>query len=306
MQTSNSLYDSGIPEQNVNNPLDAIDSDSLTVEEKRQVTQQGLVLLQQLQMTLDIDKQLKLFSLQAARYLNFSSLYFKSKQINRTLLASKKATKERQFDLKLNNEFIGTLSYGMTDSSNEADCQQINVLHQYLMPPLKNALQYNKAIELAMHDSLTCLGNRRYFDEQLKRAMHNATRQKTTLGLILADLNEFKSINDKHGHLVGDNVLKKFAKIAKKCVRDSDSIFRFGGDEFAILVENADDNALIIIENRLHKALKSNALMSKYNVSSSLGSTYMNSGDNKTSIFNRADSALYQHKATYPCKLKVV
>jgi diguanylate cyclase (GGDEF)-like protein len=306
MQTSNSLYNSDIPEHLFNDPLKTIKHDGLTVEEKRQVTQHGLALLQQLQMTLDIDKLLKLFSMQAARYINFSSFYFKSKKMNKTLLNNKKTKTERQFDLKLNNEFIGTLSYGVTQEHNENDFLHLKLLHQYLIPPLKNAIEYSKAIELAMHDCLTCLGNRRYFDEQLNRAMHNANRQKSKLGLILADLNEFKMINDKHGHLVGDKVLKKFASIAVKCVRDSDSVFRFGGDEFAILVENADDNALIIIENRIHKAIKTNALMSKYKVSSSLGSTFMNSGDNNTTIFNRADEALYQHKAAYPCKLSLV
>lgn len=306
MQTLNLLDDSDLPKHIFNNYIDSAQADDLTFDEKKQVTQHGIVLLQQLQMTLDIDKLLNIFAMEAARYVDFSSLYLKSKKISKTLLGSKKSKVERQFDLKLNNEFICTLSYGVSEKLSNSNYQHLNLLHQYLIPPLKNAIQYSHAIELAMHDCLTCLGNRRYFDEQLKRAMHNANRQQSQLGLILADLNQFKLVNDKHGHSIGDKVLKEFAYVALQCVRDSDSIFRFGGDEFAILVENADSNALIIIENRMHKAIKSNALMSKYKVSSSLGSTFMNSGDNDKTIFNRADEALYQNKVLFPQKLSIV
>ena len=106
-------------------------------------------------------------------------------------------------------------------------------------------------MQLAMQDSLTGLGNRRYFDEQLKRAMHNANRHHAQVGLVLGDLNKFKTVNDTYGHNAGDQVLIQFANILRACVRDSDSIFRFGGDEFAVIVENASEYALDIIHSRI-------------------------------------------------------
>ena len=157
-----------------------------------------------------------------------------------------------------------------------------------------------------MHDGLTGLGNRRYFDEQLKRAMHNANRHHTQIGLVLGDLNKFKAINDTYGHSIGDQVLKQFANILRSCIRDSDSTFRFGGDEFAIIVEHASEDALDIIQSRVNSALKTNVLLSKYQVGCSLGTTFMNRADNEHSLIERADQALYRQKMNMSKSLSVV
>jgi diguanylate cyclase (GGDEF)-like protein len=171
---------------------------------------------------------------------------------------------------------------------------------------LKNALQYHQAMQLAMQDGLTGLGNRRYFDEQLKRAMHNANRHPAQVGLVLGDLNKFKAINDTYGHITGDQVLIQFANILRTCVRDSDSIFRFGGDEFAIIVENASEYALDIIQSRLDISLKSNILLAKYQIGCSLGTTFMNRADNEHTLFERADQALYRQKMNMSKRLSIV
>ena len=179
-------------------------------------------------------------------------------------------------------------------------------IHQVLLYPLKNALQYHQAMQLAMQDSLTGLGNRRYFDEQLKRAMHNANRHHAQVGLVLGDLNKFKVINDTYGHSTGDQVLIEFATILRTCVRDSDSIFRFGGDEFAIIVEHASEYALDIIHSRINSALKSNVILAKYQVSCSLGTTFMNRADNEHTFFERADQGLYRQKMNMSKRFSIV
>lgn len=253
-------------------------------------------LLEQLQTTLDLGKLLDIIAMEAARYINFSGLYFQSRSVNKTLRGSRKAKHERQFELKLNDEFIGTLSYGINTPISMVHYKDLQRIHQVILYPLKNALQYHQAMQLAMQDGLTGLGNRRYFDEQLKRAMHNANRHHAQVGLVLGDLNKFKDINDNYGHNAGDEVLKQFASILRACIRDSDSIFRFGGDEFAIIVENASENALDIIQARINNALKSNVLLAKYQVGCSLGATFMNRADNEHSLFERADQALYRQK----------
>lgn len=167
-------------------------------------------------------------------------------------------------------------------------------------------MQYHQAMQLAMQDGLTGLGNRRYFDEQLKRAMHNANRHHAQVGLVLGDLDKFKAINDTYGHSVGDQVLIQFANILRTCVRDSDSVFRFGGDEFAVIVENASEYALDIIYGRINSALKSNAILSKYQVGCSLGTTFMNRADNEHSFFERADQTLYRQKMNMSKPLSIV
>ncbi len=275
---------------------------SSTVFDKRQT----LVFMSQLQTTLDLTEILNIFAVEAARYVDFSGLYFKSPQLNKTLRGSRKAKKERRFDLKIADHFIGTLTYGVNGPISLTNYKVLEQLHQCLLHPLKNAIAYHSAMQLAMQDSLTGLGNRRYFDEQLKRAMHNANRHHSLVGLVLGDLDKFKAINDNYGHATGDLVLKEFANVLRTCIRDSDSLFRFGGDEFAIIVENANDTALDIIENRINQALSVNVLLSKYQLGCSLGFTFMNRADNEISFFERADETLYRRKKQTTTRLSVV
>ena len=182
----------------------------------------------------------------------------------------------------------------------------LNELHQLLVNPLNNAVKYHQAMQLAMQDGLTQLGNRRSFDEQIKRAMAQAARRHTRVGLILCDLNKFKAINDSFGHVIGDSVLVHFAQALRQSVRDTDCIFRFGGDEFAIIIGDACQQSLMVIEQRIYQAMSQDALLAKYNVTSSLGLAFMNKADNATSFFERADTALYSQKMNIPHKLSIV
>ncbi len=282
----------------------ALNAEAIThsVYDKRQ----SFALIKQLQTTLDLDELLTIFSIEVAKYVNFSGLCFKSNTVRKTLCGHRKAKKERQFDLRISNEYIGTLIYGINAPISLTNYKIMTQLHQCLLYPIKNALSYHHAMELAMQDALTGLGNRRYFDEQLKRAMHNANRHRSLVGLVLGDLDKFKEINDTFGHIIGDQVLQEFSNVIRECIRDSDSPFRFGGDEFAILVENANKNALNIIEHRISMALNSNILLSKYELTCSIGSTYMNSADDENSFFERADKALYRRKLNSEQRLNVV
>ena len=256
----------------------------------------GLALLEQLQTTLELEKMLNMFAMEAAKYVDFSGITFKSEQLTQAIRGSRKGKAERQFNLKINNEFIGVLTYAINSPISLTNYKILNELHQYLVYPLKNAISYHQAMQLAMQDALTGLGNRRYFDQQLKRAINHAYRQHSQIGLIVCDLNKFKLINDTFGHKIGDNVLKHFADALRSSIRDSDSVFRFGGDEFTILVENASDQSLTIIESRINQAIANDTLLAKYKVSCSLGNTFMNKTDCEHSFFERADKGLYQAK----------
>ena len=269
-------------------------------------TKHGLALLEQLQTSLELEKILNMFAMEAAKFVDFSGLYFKNGQISQSIRGSRKGKSERQFELKISGEFIGILTYAVNTPISLTNYKILNELHQYLVYPLKNAIQYHQAMQLAMQDALTGLGNRRYFDEQLKRAMHHANRHRSHVGLIVCDLDMFKSIIDNFCHQIGDKVLMHFANALRSSVRDSDSIFRFGGDEFSIIVESASDQSLIVIESRINHALAQDALLAKYQVTTSLGMTFMNRADSETSFFERADKLLYQNKLSAGRNLSIV
>ncbi len=271
-----------------------------------QQSQRNLALLEQLQTTLDVKELIDIFAIEVAKYVDITGLYFKHDEISATARGSRHAKAERQFELKISGRFIGLLSYSVNAPISITNFKILTELHQLLINPLNNAIRYHQAMQLAMQDALTQLGNRRSFDEQLKRTMAQATRRHTRVGLILCDLNKFKAINDSFGHVVGDNVLEHFANALRQSVRDTDSIFRFGGDEFAIIVEDACEQSLAAIEHRIYQALVDDALLAKYGVTSSLGLAFMNRADTATSFFQRADTALYSQKINMPRKLSVV
>jgi diguanylate cyclase (GGDEF)-like protein len=265
-----------------------------------------LALMEQLQTSLELDRLLNIFAMEAAKYVEFSGLYFKKGDISASIKGSRQGKNERVFELKLNKKFIGTLTYAINSPISITNFKILNELHQYLIHPLNNALRYQEALQLAMQDGLTSLNNRRCFDEQLKRAMHHANRQRSKVGLIVCDLDKFKLINDTYGHNIGDEVLIQFSLALKESVRDSDSLFRFGGDEFSIIVEDATLDSLMVIEQRIYSAMTRDSLLSNYQVSCSLGHTFMNTMDTQTSFFKRADKALYQRKIFKDRKLSLV
>ncbi|GHE79266.1 GGDEF domain-containing protein [Thalassotalea profundi] len=265
-----------------------------------------LALAEQLQTTLELDHLLNIFAMEAAKFVDFSGLYFKQTNISSAARGSKAGKKERIFELKLNNRYLGTLTYAINSPISITNHKILTQLHKLLIHPINNAIKYQKALRIALEDSLTGLGNRRHFDQQLKRAMHHANRQKSRLGIVVGDLNKFKAINDSYGHNIGDDVLIEFANALRMSTRDSDSLFRFGGDEFAIIVEDASEKSLHIMERRIENAIQENALLHKYKVGCSLGYTFMNRADNEKSLFERADNMLYSRKMNMPRVLTVV
>ena len=289
----------------VNHPNSKFNAFTL-FQHSEQQSQRNLALLEQLQTTLDVKQLINIFAIEVAKYLDFSGLYFKHADISATARGSRQAKSERQFELKLNGQFFGIITYAVNMPISIANFKVLTELHDLLINPLNNAVQYHQAMQLAMQDSLTQLGNRRSFDEQIKRTMAQACRRHTRAGLILSDLNKFKAINDNYGHDIGDNVLIQFAEALRQSVRDTDSVFRFGGDEFAIIVADATEQSLAVIEQRIYHTISRDALLAKYNVTSSLGLAFMNRADNATSFFKRADNALYSQKRSIPQKLSIV
>ena len=285
----------------VNHPNSKFNAFTL-FQHSEQQAQRNLALLEQLQTTLDVKDLIDIFAIEVARYLDFAGIYFKHVDVNASARGSRQAKAERQFELKINDQFLGIITYAVNTPISIFDDKVLTELHQLLINPLNNAVKYHQAMQLAMQDSLTQLGNRRSFDEQIKRSIAQANRRQASVGLILCDLNKFKAVNDLFGHAIGDNVLIHFSKALRQSVRDTDYVFRFGGDEFAIIVTDASRQSLTVIEQRIYYTMSQDTLLTKYNVTSSLGLTFMNRSDDVTSFFQRADKDLYSQKMNMPQK----
>jgi diguanylate cyclase (GGDEF)-like protein/PAS domain S-box-containing protein/hemerythrin-like metal-binding protein len=154
---------------------------------------------------------------------------------------------------------------------------------------------------MAYHDRLTGLPNRALLFDRLSQAMSQAKRDGKSVALLFADLDGFKAVNDKHGHEAGDNVLKMAAQRFLACVREVDTVARFGGDEFAIILGNLDDpqQAKGVAEKVVQAFAQSMVLTdgSECNVGASVGiSVYPENGSAMDNLMTAADQAMYESK----------
>ena len=154
--------------------------------------------------------------------------------------------------------------------------------------------------EIAMRDDLTGLYNRRQLMEYLGR--QKALADRATLGFTLGyvDLDHFKRVNDKFGHTRGDEVLKEFAEIAMKVVREEDFVARIGGEEFVMVLINASPKDAEMVANRLRQqtqAMTIDASDLSFSVTASVGIAMYVAGEEIEHLLDRADAAMYQAKS---------
>ncbi len=145
------------------------------------------------------------------------------------------------------------------------------------------------------HDGLTQCLNKHAAIEELKREIARATRQASKLSIMLFDLDNFKEINDTHGHLEGDNVLVDFSKKAKASLRVTDQLARFGGDEFMAILPGSDLEQALLVANRFHETGRKSHPIA-WSVSIGV-SAFLDKDDSLDAILTRADKALYTSKA---------
>jgi len=144
-------------------------------------------------------------------------------------------------------------------------------------------------------DSLTKVFNRRALTTYLQKICDEAN-SKFNIHMLMLDLDDFKIINDTYGHLAGDKVLIFISKILKQTLREGDKIFRYGGEEFIIILNRTDNAFCEKIANRILELIRANKLIYKgstLHVTASMGTTLFKEGDTPDSFISRADKALY-------------
>jgi diguanylate cyclase (GGDEF)-like protein/putative nucleotidyltransferase with HDIG domain len=165
--------------------------------------------------------------------------------------------------------------------------------------PVENSRLYAKAEQRARVDELTGLFNRRHFDERLGEEIDRNSRHGGMLSLIFLDLDFFKAYNDKHGHIAGDKVLAQIGQLIEKSIRNIDIAFRYGGDEFAVLLPQSEaDNAFVVAE-RVRGKIASEMRKKNLRITISLGlASWPSDGVTSDELINAADRALYYTKQT--------
>lgn len=191
-------------------------------------------------------------------------------------------------------EFLGrpvALKTALMDVLSSAGLFRVPIIIEY--DELKK-LQLN-----AVTDPLTGLYNRRLFSETFEKEMNRAKRYGSPLGLVILDLHRFKEVNDKHGHPRGDDVLRAAAATLRKALRTSDSAFRIGGDEFALLLPQTDAAQALGLSRRIESVFAEAVLPLQLSVSVTMDhgvSTYPQDGEQPDQLFHVADDRLYRLK----------
>lgn len=152
---------------------------------------------------------------------------------------------------------------------------------------------------LAHHDTLTGLANRLLFLEILERTIESAKREKSKFSILFLDLDRFKDVNDAHGHHAGDVLLKSVANRLKECVRAEDTVSRLAGDEFTILLRNANEENLITIVEKIIQAVQEpiEIAHNTFSITFSIGiSCFPVDGVDGGTLISNADTAMYKAK----------
>jgi two-component system cell cycle response regulator len=164
----------------------------------------------------------------------------------------------------------------------------------------ERALMLARLQELAITDGLTTLYNSRYFYKQLDSEIDRSRRYNHPLTLLFLDIDHFKHYNDTYGHLEGDKVLAGFGKVIKSCLRKMDTAYRYGGEEFTVILPETSRGEVMTVAKRIKDAIENEQFSPQagksISMTISIGVTEYCSGERISTFIQRADKAMYFSK----------
>ena len=194
---------------------------------------------------------------------------------------------------------LGNLALFWRRPGFEPSSQRVAAIEQIAatcIPAIENARRYREARQLAETDALTGFFNQRYFHETLRREALRAQRYDRQLALLIIDLDDFKAVNDRIGHLAGDAVLAQVAEQLRNEIRSVDIGCRVGGDEFGVIMPESTSEDASQLFQRMHDAVSTMSVPGGSRVRISAGIAELRHGETAAGLFERADSALYRAK----------
>lgn len=205
-----------------------------------------------------------------------------------------------EYALNLDGHYYGTLTFHRRQKFSDEELSGFEMVIAAAICPIRNSCQFIAIEQAALTDSLTAIGNKRAMDEDLVRAAALSGRHGTEWSLVLCDLDHFKQINDSHGHVVGDHILARTAEQLERSIRTSDTVYRFGGEEFAILLPHTSLEEAREVADRARDAIsriRVDGGDEPVGVTASCGVAVHLADENPEQWLIRADEALYRAKA---------
>lgn len=253
-----------------------------------------------LQTTLQVEELMDLFSVHLQPSVPHDSYVFTDESNELEWRAGKAGRHICSYNLMLENDLLGELCLTRGKRFSDLELATIEAYLCRLLYPLRNALLYRQALQSAYVDPLTNTRNRGALLGSFRREWELARRHSSPLSVIMLDIDHFKAVNDTHGHDAGDAALKAVAATIKDCVRASDIVFRYGGEEFVILLSNTSEEGAAQLAERIRVVLENSYVSVSARVTlritASLGVATLKSDETQEALLKRADHAMYQAK----------
>ncbi len=187
------------------------------------------------------------------------------------------------------------------DSFSPADQSLVTLLMEPAAIALENAILFKKMEQLSVTDDLTGLYNVRYLNGFLYREIKRSRRYRLPVSLVFLDLDGFKTVNDRFGHLAGSQALTEVGRLLRQTVREIDMVARYGGDEFVIILPQTDPAGAMVIAERIREAIQEATLLTgmglDVRLTASLGvASYPDQGRTRDELIHKADAAMYKVK----------
>jgi diguanylate cyclase (GGDEF)-like protein len=250
----------------------------------------------QLQTSLEPQRILGLFFREIQRIVPLDALNYEHKSSDLRLEFGQRGHHSLSYSLSHEGEHLGELVFRRNQRFSEQEQGNLESLLAALFYPMRNTLLYRAATQSALRDPLTDTGNRIAMDQTLQREIEVSRRHQQPLSLLMLDIDHFKLINDTHGHSVGDDVLKAVAASLKSQLRNVDMVFRYGGEEFLVLLANTTREAAAMVGERLRFAVQAEEYIADgrtIELTISLGCSTLLPSESADSLLRRADNALY-------------
>ncbi len=266
------------------------------------IDQLRVQLMSTLQRSLDVQQLVEIFCEQMQQLFGLCGGQFTAQEP--ALQCQFGATGIHNFHYRLNTpgeQRVGELVLYSRRRISDTEMQLFDIAASCLVYPLHNALQYHQAISKAHRDPLTALGNRLALDAALQRESSRALRNDSDLSLLIIDIDHFKSINDCFGHSAGDAVIVAVANALSETARKADNVFRYGGEEFIVLLDNTDREGAEIAAERFRQrvaSIEASILGMSKPITASIGYATLTPEESMASLIERADAAMYVAKAS--------
>ena len=258
-----------------------------------------LDLARALQTTLDPDRSVEIFARHSARVVAHGHVAFTEGEAALAARSGRPGAGRHEVELRIEERRLGTLTFTRSHPFRIGEIRALDAMSADLARPLDNALRHREVQEAATRDPLTGAAARALLEDTLEREASLVRRHGGVLALLMIDVDRFKGINDRFGHPAGDRCLAAIAECIARRIRSSDVLFRYGGEEFCVLLPRTGEDGARRLAERVRSAvdaLRIPAGEGTVRLSVSLGVAAAVPGDGAVELLAKADAALYRAK----------